>query len=462
MIEDLTKELDKEEGTAFTDRDLLFRDFDGGDVFNYTGEYTDHGEMFERDGKARTLEQVLTLPIRSAPHALERGKAPAEVHQEVERMLYSTSSEGGMSTPIDTIIAQMTGAFTTRKAFFEKVWTVRDDRFVYDKIAWRPASTCAIVRDPKDGAFRGFRQRPAHSLTTVSGRPSDLKDKHIKTIRALVYIHGQHRDPMEGISDMDIALWCYQTKQKIRFLWYSFLEGQALPKTLVKHKDQAQANQAARKVAGLRQGGIAALTSDVEVDPFESSGKGAAEFQAALKWLDAEASGSVMAGFTDLTGAAASGVGSYALSKDSSDFFLMGRTAVSKEMAGTTINPYLVAPLVHANWGSKTPVPNFTFAPIAKDTAQAAMEALTGLVAVQTSRIPEEFYEQLVEKTAGYLEMDVDKVRKGINEARKKAEEQAAAEARAPQQVRAAGVAGAVDAATQAVEEKKRLEVAAA
>lgn len=441
MIEDRTHLLDVERGSAFDQHSLLFQSFDDGAVFNY-GEERDLEEMFKRDGKARGLEMVLSLPARSATTTINRGKAPAEVHRAVVNALTKPASAGGMSTPLDLIIAQMTGAFSNRKAFFEKVWTVRDDLHVYDKIAWRPASTCAVSRDPKTGAFKGFRQMPV--------RLADTEEIKIGVSEAMVYIHGTHRNPLEGVSDMDIPYWCYQTKQKIRFLWYSFLEGQALPKTLVRHKDQTTADAAARRVAGLKNGGIASLQADIQVDAFESSGKGAAEFQAALRWLDSEASGSVLAGFTDLSGAASSGAGSYALAKSDSDFYLMSRQGVLKEMAAC-INHYMIADFVRFNFGVGVECPTFEFGPLQKDTAMAAMELLSGNASTNTS-LPREFMDELVEKTAGYLEMDIDKVRVGLERAKVAAEKSAEQTAANPEQaVPVAGVAGAVGAAADAV-----------
>jgi hypothetical protein len=43
--------------------------------------------------------------------------------------------------------------------------------------------------------------------------------------------HGFYREPIKGVSDLDVAYWCYETKQKVLFLWFQVLENQNLPKT---------------------------------------------------------------------------------------------------------------------------------------------------------------------------------------------------------------------------------------
>lgn len=452
-VVDITHLLDKEEGSAFDHDTRLFSDFNDGGVFDYSlalAEVQEMKAMLDVDAKAQTLESVLSLPIRSAPFYIKPGRARPEVYERINQILTAPANAGGMSTPMNLIIAQMCNAFVYRKAFFEKVWARREGGGVqYDKIAWRPPSTCAIVRDPKTGAFMGFKQMPI--------RLDDTEEKTFSPMRSFVYIHGTHRDPLEGVSDLKITHWCFKTKQKIRFLWYQFLEGQALPKTVVKGPDPTTAEAAAKKIIGLRSGGVVGIENTIDVDALESSGRGAAEFKGAMQWLDAEASSSVLAGFTDLGAAATSGIGSFALSKDQTDFFLMSEGAKSKEMQDYIQN-YLVADLVRWNFGPNEVAPLFEFGPISQDDAGAAVSLLqaTAQTPVNQSVLPQEFFDELTKRVAGFLELDVVTVARGLERARKEAEEAAAKDPQTatPQGVAVAGVKGAVDQATNAVQQK--------
>src|SRR6478735_5350380 len=161
-VVDVTHLLSEERGTAFDQDTLMFSNFDDGNFFSYDfGKNREMDEMLRRDGKAQTLEQALTLPIMRARRTIRRGPASTQVTAWVEEQLFNMANSGGMTTPLHTVVAQMTGAFIYRKAFFEKVWKVTDDgKWTYDKIAWRPASTCNIKRDPKTGKFLGFFQNP--------------------------------------------------------------------------------------------------------------------------------------------------------------------------------------------------------------------------------------------------------------------------------------------------------------
>jgi hypothetical protein len=450
-VEDITHLMDKEIGSGFDQDSILFASFEDGNVFNYLAEHEirEMKEMLKVDSKAQTLESVLSLPIRQAPYSIQRGRARKEVYDRINRIIADPANNGGMTTPMNLIIAQMCNAFVYKKSFFEKVWTEVDGGVGYKKVAWRPPGTCAVTRDPKTGSFRGFRQMPIAM--------EDTDEKVFKPNRSFVYIHGTHRDPMEGVSDLQITQWCYKTKQKIRFLWYQFLEGQALPKTIVKAPDPTEATNAAKKIIGLRQGGVVGISGDISANPLESSGRGAAEFKSAMQWLDSEASSSVLAGFTDLGAMAAGGTGSFALSKDQTDFYLMSREATKKEMQDY-INQYLIADLVYWNFGPNEVAPRFEFGPISQDDAQAAISLLqaTAQTPVNQSVLPQEFFDELTLRVAGFLELDVVTVREGLERARKDAEERAAmspdpAVAANPQ---VAGVKAAVDTATNAVQQK--------
>lgn len=439
--------LDAEIGSVYSPDAAMFTDFDTGVVWDYS-EWTsqDMEQMLAQDGKARGLEQVLTLPIRSAPFSIERGKSTQRITDFVENALMSPANSGGMSTPLWQVVAQMTSATVHRRAYFEKVFTEREGKIAYSKLAFRPASTCRMVRT-KNGGFDGFEQDP--------WRPQDKDTLRIPANRSAVYVHGAHRHPITGVSDLEVAYWCYETKKKIRFLWYSFLEAQSLPKTIVQGDDDTSSRDAARKVATLKSSGVLGLSKRFDINTLESSGKGADQFQAALRWLDQEASGSVLAGFTDLAGAAASGTGSFALSKDQSDFFLQGRQAVTREMQGT-INDFIVPDLVRWNFGVKAPAPEFRFGPISEYDANSAIAMLQSFSASPQMRVPDEFFEMLTVRVAGFLELDQKKVEAGIVRARAEAEEKAKQQAKNEEQAAkvapVAGVAGAVAKAAEMVQ----------
>lgn len=416
--------IDTELGSAF-DIDQMFGAYEDGRVFEYRDfQSRDVAQMLERDGKARTIEQVLTLPIMGAGWQIKAAKGDAGEAEFVTEALTRKALAGGMSTPMDLVIAQAAAGALYRKAFFEKVFTLHKGKVVYDKLAHRPVTTCEVARDPKTAEFLGYRQypyRPAGFLPEDLTQDVDWID--IPRKRSWVHIHGQHRDPLTGVSEMSVPLWCHTTKQKLRYLWYVFLEVQALPKGIVSHQDINTARETARDVAKLKNNGVLAKRNDTTLEPYESTGRGSQEFQAALRWLDGEMAQSVLAGFTGLT---EQQQGSYALSSDQSDFFLMSRKAAARELQ-TGITHWVVGDLVKYNFGPDAAAPDFEFGELSETDVSTALTTLTSLSGQTDSVLPAEFVLKLAEKAATYLDMNEQKVRDALERAAERAEERAKA-----------------------------------
>lgn len=405
-----------ERGSSYRLYDTLFGEWDNGSVFEYDFSSLDTRKALDKDGKLLCIEQALTLPILSAGWRIRPAEGGEKVAEELETFLRMGELEGGMKTPFNRVIAQATSARAYRKAFFEKVYREEDGKVFYDAIRYRPPETCRIARDPNTGAYRGYRQSPVRQ-----GMPrlADTNDVDIRPPYAWVHINGQRRNPLSGVSDLQVPLWCHETKMKILYLWTTFLATQAEPRMTVSGSD---GEGDARKVASLRGGGVAGLPNGTEVKVLESNGTAAKVFQDMVNYLDTQMSASVLAGFTDLT-SGASGTGSYALSQDQSDFFVQSLEAYSTELA-ESITHNVLGDLVVFNHGRKAKFPTFEFEPLADGDVDRCITLLQGLSNGQ-SVLPFEFVDELAMKTAGYLELDVDRLRDAMEKAAEVAEAKA-------------------------------------
>lgn len=433
-------------GTSFDELFAMYETPDGKNVFDY-GDYEarELQDMLDRDGNASKAELILSLPLRMLAWSLEPAKGDSGEAETIQEILARSANHGGMSTPLVDVIGQMTAAITNRKSYHEKVYRIGtgdlSGKVVLDQLGWRPPTTCRLLRDRKTGAFRGFEQdHPDRPLPVM-----------IKPHRAFVYIHGKHRDPLRGVSDLTVAYWCHKTKQKLRFLWYQYLEGQSLPRTLVKGEDLTSAQEQAKRVATLKSAGVLGIENRYTIETLESNGEGSREFKEAIRWLDGEMSASVLAGFTDLTSNASEGKGSFALSKDQSDLFLMSRNAVAREMAAC-IDAYLIADLVRWNFGPGAKAPHFKFAPVGQQDIDQAVSLLSTFGAAQTLKVPIEFVMELVRQVATRFDLDMEKLEAAIKEETERLKKQA----KTQQQAQVAQVAGTVNAAAGAVNAAKK------
>lgn len=406
---DARKLVGKETGNAFAVGDRLYRSLDDEVVYlSHEVESSDLARMLAADGNARKIERVLSLPIRGAGWEID-GTGPESVflREHVGPLL------GGL-------IEQCTGALVYRRAFFEKVFTVRDGLFVYDKLAWRPPSSCMARFDEKTGTADGFEQRlSGHNLWHLtqqsrSGVPGQVT---IPGHKAFIYVHGRHREPVKGISELEVAYNAYDKKQKLKFLWGQYLENQSLPKLAVYGRDTGDAQGNAELYAQARASGVIpqVLSPDQPraFDVIESSGQGGAQFLEAIKYFDAEQTNSVLAGFTDLASAAASGRGSYALSADQSEFFLAAEQAVADEIADQ-IRHGVFGPLITLNFGVDAAVPGLRIGPIGNRQTDRALELLSSLLVAPGVNAPDDFLDQLMLRAAPTLGMDGQQLARAV------------------------------------------------
>ena len=233
-------------------------------------------------------------------------------------------------------------------------------------------------------------------------------------------------DPINGSSDLEIAHWCYKTKQKILFLLMQFLESVALPRTVVKATDEGLARQIATQIARMRGSAVLPVGTQgnanaVDIQTLDSSGKGADQFQSAINYLDQCATHSVLAGFLDLTGNAANGIrggggGSYALSKDASDYFLQFEEFKCREIE-RSIRRDLFGPLIRYNFGAKGKVPKLKFEPLNTEDKSQQIAMMTAAMQMPpgASAVPSEFLALLAQQVATYFGMDGGKVHRHVH-----------------------------------------------
>jgi hypothetical protein len=405
-------------GTQFTQHDALFSSWQDGRVLDYAEEWRAHEmrDMLRRYAQGQVVENVLTLPLNQLRYSIKPDKGDRGEYDWLSEKLALQSNQGGMKTPMDLIIGQMTSAVVYKKAYFEKVFAVMGDGHFYHEVGMRPASTCSLIRDPATAAFGGFAQEPVtqKQQEKSKGLPIRIDPKY-----AFVYLHNIKRDPTNGTSDMEIAYWCYKTQQKVLFLFFNWLEMLSQGKTIVEASDLGRAVQIAGQVRQAKGGSVIPIANtsgaNQKVYNLEAQGTVASHYMDAINYLDHCASKSVLAGFVDLTDAAKSG-GSWALSKDATDFFLMSRQAMACEMAYFIQNYLLPDPIIY-KFGRDAAVPTFEFARLGSNDIDQAVTLLNTTMLAQPGTVPLGLVEILAQTVAPALGMDVDKVAAAFHDA---------------------------------------------
>lgn len=411
-------------GSSITVEDRLFRSFTD---FHRVYESPQLNlrlmrQMLTEDGNPKKLEQVLSLPLRGADREI-RGDGPA--------LQLVKDNVGPL---VDRLIDQCTSAIAYAKAFFETEWMMLGEQVVYKHIHLRPAVVCEAAYHDTTGEPDGFRQQisPVAQITPNA----NMGWIDIPANRSFIYRYGSHREPLRGVSDLDVALHAWENIQKLRFLYFQFLEQQSLPKMIVFGNDPDEAQENAENLS--EAGASATLPMARLPDPqqklvelIESSGSGAGQFIEAIRYLEGQQTQSVLASFTDLAQAAATGGrGSNALSADQSEFFLGSRQAIADEMS-KQITEGIIKPLVVYNYGPDAPVPTLHIGPIGNRQTDRALDLLKSIIGAATPTAPTEFTGFLLNQVSSFLGLDADKVatsveKWGVEQAQFQSQQQAA------------------------------------
>lgn len=461
------------DGSAIDWRDETYIDprtgtqWDGGDLFA-----RDMAEMLTRNHRAKAIELALTQPIKRATWKLVPGEGDSGEAKDTEEKLRRTRRAGGPITPIQVVIGQMCTATWARRAFFGKAYKLdtkaNDGSALYTDIAMRPASTCRLVRNPPDGVLLGFEQdinlytmfdkTETQQTGTKPGEPI-----RFKLSQSVVVIHGVDRDPISGVSDLDVAYWCWRTRQKILALYLDYLAGNALPRTLIKHAGDAEAaRQAAQTIAALRSSGVGYYDgNNLTVDTLDVSGSGQAAtvFMDGLRYMDECQYDSTLTGFLGLASSATRGRGSNALALSATDFFMDGREAFATELE-EVLTEQVVGPLVLHNHGPDASFPTFKFDPLNGIDDAKVFTLLTAFANATQSAVPQEFIDELAISAARLLDMDMDKIKDALKEAATAKVEAAKAAGAGQAGQDAAGMGGAVDKARQLIESHPSVQAA--
>jgi hypothetical protein len=394
--------------------------------------------MLSRNGMAAAIEQVLTLPIRGAPYTIEPAKGDKGEAEFVTSVLMTPNESGGMKTPISELVGQITAGQIFKRSFFEKVWKTResDGKIVYDKIAYRPPATCQARYNDRTGEANGFRQQVwlFGGNLMLNNRQKVPGYVDIPKMRSYIYTHGKHREPLTGVSEMETSLWCYNTMAKLLFLWMSFMEGMAMQRLVVYGNDQPEATARADDISQLRGSGIVGLVHPTEgqktFEALPTAADAGAQFAACMTYLENWMASSVLAGFLQLSGAAAKGTragggasaGSYGMSEDQSSYYLASREAAATEIADS-ISHDLIRPLVTLNFGADAAFPQWKFGPLQEAMTAVLFTMFGQMAAAPKLNVPLAFIDLLTERMAVILDLDASQIHESlVNTASQRAE----------------------------------------
>ncbi len=357
--------------------------------------------MTRFDGQAKALLNILTMPIRTAKWrivASENGKREAKF---VENMLRLPPHRGGMAVPFNVTLGYLALAIRDRFKVVEKIWELqRVDgtlRWVIKKLALRPTETLTLKVDSK-GDLIGVRQKTMFHGNTI--------DTVMPASKVLLYTYGKEEGPLVGESAFNAAHYHYDKKHKLYYIAHIAYSSAALPPkvgTIPNNRGHGSPKRFKEDLANL--GGLnSAMVKPEgwEVETLQLN-RSFSDFLPLINHHDFMMAISVLAQFLRL---GQTGVGSFALSENQSDAFILAMQHFLDDIA-KTITSFLIPQVIDLNFGSGR-YPRFVFETLS-DKATALLREVFGKIAVSaSSQVQPEFMLELEKKMAESMGINVD------------------------------------------------------
>lgn len=365
-------------------------------------------QMQRNDGHMRALYRLLSLPFRRANWRLEEADGGgAEEADLVNQIFTRPPYEGGMTTSFDYIRALGSKAMVNGFQVWEKVWDVQEVPghgmcTVLRKLAPRAAKTIRFRADA-NGGFDGVVQR---AYAPMTGYRQVLIPKE----KCFFFTVDKEEHPFYGRSMFEPALYHYDKKHKLYYIAHIAAQMGAVPGRLG-YEDEEGALTPDQKIefrtalANFGFNTAMMVPRGFRVEPFASNGSIGGEILSLINHHNIQCSQSILGQFLDL-GQADNAVGSYALSKDSSDLFIMCMETLLNSFS-EHLSWYVIPDIINLNFSSKK-YPTFCFDPLADDMKAAIVTIFEALATAKDQHVTGDFMFELEKQVAEKLGLDID------------------------------------------------------
>lgn len=375
----------------------------------------DYRKMIDTDTTVEALYNIFTMGILAATFRIDPDDEDENEEQAdfIRGNLLEPPHKGGMQIPMELFIDQALSAMYEGFSLFEKVYELRDNKYVIKRLAHRDSLTLTLIRDD-EGGYGGVRQR------TIDYNNASI-DVTIPAYKTFLFTYGKSRSFLYGRSAFKSLYPRYDKKKRLEYLDSIAIQADAIkPKILkrtaetisVADKDGGnKAIQSARNRAmdvlsrlGERKS-VAAIPYGYDVDVLDTEGR---DPHTSIERQNSEMARAFHANIVlTATQGSASNVGSYSLSTNQKDLLQTAVTGVMK-LLESHINQYIIADLIDLNFPVKH-YPEFHFDTPDELVISAIYDAFKLLIT--KGRISDDMAKGIEDSTASRLDIDLDAIR---------------------------------------------------
>jgi hypothetical protein len=397
-------------------------------------------EMRRRDGQAKALFQLVTLPLRLAlatgewvDPENERSGGQTPEAKFANDMWSLPANAGGMTTGKSKLIRQLLLALADGFSAFEIVRRVPDQgvlkgKITLRKLAYRDPNTIQFQVD-KSGGYKGFRQ----IAKLADANPIDV---FIPANKSLVYTQGDEQNPYYGVSMFESAYPHWDAKRKLYYIAHIAAQFAAVPGRIgkipdVTEADPAQIEQFRAALANFAFNTAMLVPVGYDVVPF--NGNSNYDFLKLIDHHNMQMSKSILASFFDSEQRTVL-IENNANTSVDADFFLLSMSSIANDIA-ETLSVHLMPQFIDYNFDSGR-YPVFRPGELNDTTKDVIADMFKTVVIASILNSTPEFVRALEQKMSGNLNLDIDydKIAEHEKKTAEDQQAQAAAEAQAQAQ----------------------------
>lgn len=339
----------------------------------------DYRKMRDTDGTVESLYNIVTRPILSTTFGIKANEDDIDEEQAefIRTSLFKQPHLGGMDVPFSLILEQMLHALIDGFEVFERVYKMTDDgKITVKKLALRDATTVKIMLDKK-GGYVGIHQEATFGNRTVN--------TNIPAQKTFLFTYSKADNPWYGRSAFKSCWRNWDKKQKLEYLDSISIQNSAVkPKILKRIADGVIKGEESRKKALKALSELGKLRPAASIpygfDVEELQGGDNSHINESIERQNSEMARSFMATFSLLGSQGSSSVGSYALSADQSDLFMIALKGIMN-LITDHINQYWIADLIDLNYPmGKRHYPEFYFDDLTESNIEFLKGAFTKLI----------------------------------------------------------------------------------
>jgi len=363
--------------------------------------------MIRRDGQARALLNLLTIPIRGTLPAggwhMPEGEDPEGDEAKFANDLWDLPPQnGGMSVPKSKFLRQTLLSLAHGFSAFEHVRYIPTDgplkgKVTLRKMGYRDPRTIWFLTDDH-GGFAGMRQK-----TSFAGRSIDVT---IPMAKSWFYTGDDSSNPFYGISMFEPAHEHYQIKRKLYYISHLAAQFAAVPGRLGMLPQTPgttrQTEQFRSALMNFAFGGAMLVPYGYDVKPFNAGAQ--FDFLKLIDHHNTMMAGSVLAKF--LQNDDRQTLIDNSKGDASADMFVQMVASLATEIAESWTQ-HLMPQYIAYNFGTGV-CPEFKFAPMTDDQKAALETVFNSVVVSGTLNCTPEFVRELEKKLADAFDLDID------------------------------------------------------